>query len=283
MAINANGIGAFVDNSRIEGENLVSDLYVDIGVAEKTEDGKEFLDRVQKGIKVAVSTGLTNAKLVAESGVAKGREYTSKIVEGVFNHLAILLKEKPAGENTYTVNSDLVICNAVSTNADNGINQEGNTMDKSELVTAIICNASNKFTVADKASLNAMSFDALVNALHSNAVDQQVTVEQAQAVIEKAGLTVNSADFDKEAYVAFIENKDSFEAFKKEKDEAKSKKVKEIVSKSKMPEKDVQNMSDAGLDALYNSLVPVQNYGSNHQTVTNNDRSTGGRKVSYED
>ena len=279
LAQNANGIGAFVDNSRIEGGNLVADLYVDIAKAETTDDGKELINRIQNGIKVAVSTGLTNAKLVAEKGVAKARNYTNKIVDGVFNHLAILLRETPAGENTYTVNSDLVICNADLSSANNGKTQEVVEMDKSELVTAIICNASNKFSVADKASLNAMSLDALVNALHSNAVEKDVTVETAQKVIESAGLTVNSADFDKEAYAAFIENKDAFDKFKKEKDADKKKKVDEIVSKSKMPEKDVQNMSDAGIDALFNSLVPTQNYGVNQQTVTNNDRTNSGAEI----
>jgi len=231
--------------------------------------------------KVAVSTGLTNAKIVAEKGVAKAREYSSKIVEGVFNHLAILLREPPAGENTYTVNSDLVICNAVSTNADNGINKEVVPMDKGELVTAIICNASNKFTVADKDSLHAMPLDALVNALHVNAVEKEVGVEAAQAVIEKAGLTVNSADFDKEGFAAFVANKEAFMKFKAKADEDKNKKVDTIVNHCKMAKDDVLKMSDAGIDALHNSLAPTQNYGANLQTVTNNDRSEGVRKVEY--
>jgi len=48
LAQNANGIGAFVDNCRIENSNLVADLYVDIETAEKTADGKELINRIEK-------------------------------------------------------------------------------------------------------------------------------------------------------------------------------------------------------------------------------------------
>ena len=167
----------------------------------------------------------------------------------------------------------------VGSSASNLINRGDKKMDKDTLVLAIIANSANRYTQADKDSLTAMSEIDLVNAMHKAVIAPEQTVEQAQAVIEKAGLTVNSADFDKEAFADFVTNQADFSQFKAAKDSAKSEKVAVIVKNSKMVEEDVLKMSDSGIENLFNSLTPAFDYSAQGQPINNNDRGESSGKI----
>lgn len=281
VAINANGVGAFVLSSYMENGNLMADVAVDIDVAERTDNGKEFLNRIQNGEPIGVSTGLTDVKLDKEEGESKGREYAQKIVDAVFNHLAILLTETPAGENTFVHNeeSDTIICFSCQ-NAGDSKTIKVPTMDIDKLVLAAIGNSSTTLSGADSDKLKSMSEEAFVSALSNAIKPQAVTVENAQKVIEEAGLVVTNSQ-DSEGYQSFVNNKADFDVYIAEKTKAKAEKVDQIVANSKMSKEDVEVLSDEGIERLLNSLTPKQDYSAQGQSVTNADRATGETQVDY--
>lgn len=285
VAINSNGVGAFVLNSFMQGDNLMADIAIDVEVAQRTDSGKELVRRIENGEPIGVSTGLDQASLVKESGESKGKSYVRKIVEGVFNHLAILLTEKPAGENTFIHNeeSDLIICNAdISQNAgDSKPNREVNQMDKDKLVLAAIGNSSTTLAGADKDNLQSMSEESFVSKLINSVTPTAPTVEDAQKVIEGAGMVIANSEYNAEEFSTFLANKESFTAFQAEQLKAKTEKVEQIVANSKMSKEQVESLSDDGIENLLNSLTPKQDYSAQGQSVTNASRATGETQVDY--
>ncbi|MCK4623302.1 MAG: DUF2213 domain-containing protein [Desulfuromonadales bacterium] len=111
-AVNAHNIGGMVLNPRVEGKQVVNDLAFDIAVAEKDERGVEAIRRIRNGERIGVSTGL-NADILNVSGKHEDKDYRGILSNLKFDHVAVLLDEAPAGDKTYTVNSDksVMICN----------------------------------------------------------------------------------------------------------------------------------------------------------------------------
>lgn len=105
LAINTHNVGAFIRNPRRDGLKVVNELCVDIEVAEKSEDGIEVLRRMRAGEPVGMSTGL---EMLAYNrlGEVDGRKFSMVGGSFVYNHVAVLLKEPPAGNQCYVLNSD---------------------------------------------------------------------------------------------------------------------------------------------------------------------------------
>ena len=270
-AINAYNVGAFVRNPQLENNVVKNELVFDIEVASKDDRGKEAIRRIKNGEKIGVSTGLTADRL-NNDGVFNGAEYDAEARNLRFDHVAFLLDEPPAGQNTFTVNSGLIVCN-LGTQADNSNNHKVINMDKEKLVLAIIGNSRNGYTQADKDALTGMSEESLVNALYTKPIEKDFTVEDATKVLEGAGLTVNSADFDKDSYQEFVANKEGFQAFQAEKQEARKEIVSKVVANSKMTQEQVESMSDEFLaNMLATVCPPTADHSANNQgTIVNHD------------
>ena len=115
-AINACNFGAFVRNPVKKNKQVVNELWVDVTIANQSDDGKELISRIEKREPVGVSTGLF-ADVEEVAGVYDGREYNSSVTNMKFDHVAVLLREKPAGDDTYTVNGQELIVNSVVENS----------------------------------------------------------------------------------------------------------------------------------------------------------------------
>lgn len=117
VAINAHNIGGFVRNPRKKGKRVFVDFCLDLLVANQSKKGKELLRRIRKKKKVGVSTGLIVDRIENASGVDDfGVEYTKVFRGFTFDHVAVLLDDKAAGEHAGTeliVNS-LEVSNAVT-------------------------------------------------------------------------------------------------------------------------------------------------------------------------
>lgn len=111
LAINQNNIGAIVLNPRLEGNRVINDLAIDVEVAGRDDRGIEVIKRIKNGEKIGVSSGGTG-ELTAENGTHFGNAFKFKVRKLEWDHVAILLGNDPAGENTFVLNSDqTVICN----------------------------------------------------------------------------------------------------------------------------------------------------------------------------
>ena len=333
LAVNAYNVGAFALAPRLDGRHVINDLAVDVQTAERDERGVELLRRIKAGERIGVSTGL-NGELVMVRGNFEGSEYDGIISNIEFDHVAFLLEEPPAGEATYTLNSEggLLVCNLEQSvnelrdqlnaalrakytateycyvedieldpsaviaeidgetwrvpfelNADGqpeftgvGVKvqrvvtyrrdttqqtttTEGGDMDKEKIVLAIIGNAGNSFTGADKARLDGFTELELINALHGAIKPPAVTAEQARAVLEADGLVVNTADAAAEL-TEFQANRDAFNAFKASRDAERTRKVDHIAANSELTADDLAGWDEAKIDRLYNSLQPEPDY-----------------------
>jgi hypothetical protein len=105
LAVNANNIGAFVANPTKSDKYVINELWVDESIANQSEDGKELISRIETGKQVGVSTGLRMQK-IETPGDLNGITYNAIGKDFKFDHVAILLNEKPAGAETYLLNED---------------------------------------------------------------------------------------------------------------------------------------------------------------------------------
>jgi len=295
FAINAHYVGGMVRKPRMVGKQVVNELVFDIEVANKHDSGKKIIERIESGESIGVSTGL-NATVTNQSGSIGATEYAGIVSDIQFDHVAVLLDEPPAGDNTFTINSadeenSVIICNAsTAVSVTNfkpvgdpaGINnQEENDMDKLALVLALIGNSANRLTMGDKDKLLALSENDLVTELHNSVNHPAPSVEDAQSVIESAGLTINAADFDKDAHALFLANQDGFKSFLSGLSAETDKKVEHILANSKMVEADVRALSSTGLENLFATLNPDADFSAQAQPVTNADRSNTEAVVDY--
>ena len=278
LAVNAFNIGAFIMSPRIDGEFIKNDLAIDIAHAKNDSRGIELIKRIKNKDKIGVSTGL-NAQIINMSGEAKGRKYNAAVSDIEMDHLAILLNETPAGESTYTVNSDqsaVFICNMDNTieqkptAATPQTNHKGESMDQDKVVLSIIANAGNTLTESSHASLMGMSEMGLVAAIHNNAAQAEVepvTVEAAVLVVESGGMfAINAADN------ALLEGLRAAET------EKRDKVINSIVEKSEMTIEQLNGMNmDMGvLESLAKSVnAPAADYSMQGANVTNANSATG--------
>ncbi len=261
LAINAFNVGGFIRGSRKEGTRVFNELVFDLNVAMNDDRGTEIVSRIKKGERIGVSTGL-NADIVNVSGRDEVRNIN-------FDHVAVLLNESPAGENTFTVNEELIICNMGDKPK---INQpkEVEDMDKEKIVLAAITNSANTLKDGDKERLMSMSESEFLAALFNSAT---VDIETATSVIESMGMTVNSKQ-DAESYSDYLSNKAQFDAFLSCKAQEREKKVDKIVNAegSDLSIEDLADASDEFLDKLVGMIQPTLDYSAQGQPLTNSDR-----------
>ena len=103
LAINAFNFGGFTRSPVQTGKRVVTDLVIDLEVANKTKRGKKIIERIRQGKKIGVSTGLL-AEVNNAAGKVGKQEYDGTVTNISFDHVAVLLDQAPAGENTFTIN-----------------------------------------------------------------------------------------------------------------------------------------------------------------------------------
>ena len=101
--MNAFNVGGFTRDPKMKGKEVFVDFLIDEEVANKSDDGKEIIRRIEAGEKIGVSTGLNINELEIKSGKDDLGAPYDKIGRGFnFDHVAILLNEKAAGEHAGT-------------------------------------------------------------------------------------------------------------------------------------------------------------------------------------
>jgi len=114
LAVNAFNTGGFIRNPTKKGKIVNAEFWVDIDVANQSEDGIETVNRIKSGETIGVSTGLQLKKeeVTNEDYSWIGSDYR-------FDHVAILLNEEPAGGDvTKIINeSELIVVELDTTNA----------------------------------------------------------------------------------------------------------------------------------------------------------------------
>jgi len=168
LATNAHNIGAFVLAPRMSGAQVICELAVDIELAGRDPRGVDLMNRVKTGMRVAVSTGMRGT-LMQGPGEHNGVPFLATVGGIVFDHVAILLDEEPAGENTYTFNAAepddnaVLICNLADTVNDLRENLRAAIMarfgNEYGYVCDIIINPPGVLIERDDDSLEIMAFD----------------------------------------------------------------------------------------------------------------------------
>lgn len=304
---NKQNIGGWLSEPVKKGKRVFVNFMLDEKIANNSDDGKETIRRIEAGEKIGVSTGLSIASVVNQSGKDDfGAEY-DRIGSGFkFDHVAILLNETAAGGHAGTeliTNSDE--CEIMTFNAeeesllddvsellagdkDYSITLEGGkitvnhkltttkkevrNMKTADLVLAIITNTANGYTVKDSAKLNAMSDDELSSIVATNSLDEATA---------KEFLTTNSAiNFDE--VEEFHANKEAFNKFQANQKVEQQKVIDNIVTNSEYTAELLAGKSDAELTLLTNMLTPEKKavrIAEQKPTITTNSESNS--KVDY--
>ena len=115
LAVNAYNTGGFIRNPTKENKIVNAEFWVDLEIANQSDDGKETVRRIQNGENIGVSTGLQLTK----EDVENNEDYSWVGSDYRFDHVAILLNEEPAGGDvTKIINeSDLMVIELDTTNA----------------------------------------------------------------------------------------------------------------------------------------------------------------------
>ena len=232
LAMNAHNIGGFTRSPRMEGKRVITDLVIDLDVANKSQRGKKIISNIRNGKRIGVSTGLV-ADINNACGSVGDKKFNGKVESMQFDHVALLLDEPPAGDNTYTINHD-----SKTTRVFN--------MDRLELDLSPLA-------IKDRVALQSLTVNELLQA-----VNAETSIEDAKAVIEKAGLHIhNCAEDDVNLY---LNNRADFEAWQKQKNDEIAETRKFILDNSKMTAADLQGMSEATLNSLAKSVAPKNTY-----------------------
>jgi hypothetical protein len=266
FAKGAHEIGAFVKNVTMKGKEVHGDIFIDKEVANRSEQGKSLLHKIARKAKIGVSTGLQIAKVIVKNGVDElGKAFDSVGIGFKFDHLAILDGEVAAGAhagteikfNSENANSLFVV------NHDNGSQSKSNNKEVSSMKIEVdVTDLCKK----DRIKLESMTANELITVV--NAEKQDVTVEEAQAVLESKGLKINSADavvLTAEQHAELTANADSFKAAEK----ARLDGIKEkITANSKIEAGDLDGMSEDALERFAASLVPANDFSVNAGKTT---------------
>ncbi len=233
VAINARNFGGFSKNPRVEGKQVITDLAIDLDVANKHNRGRLIVRKIKGGNKVAVSTGLT-ADIVERKGKVGKRNFSGEVSNIQFDHVAVLLDEQPAGENTYTLNHDRT--------------SKRRSKSMSSVENEVILDVS-PFSLEDKVMLNQVTPNQVLSAIKG-----EPSFEDAKRVVEKAGFQVNQI---KEGDVStYLQNQEEFKTFLEQKQEKRQETVDFIVSNSDMKEDQLASIDEETLESICNSITP---------------------------
>jgi hypothetical protein len=278
VANNKQNIGGYLRNPRKKGKRVFVDFMLDEKIANNSEDGVETIRRIENGEKIGVSTGLGIQRVINKSGRDDfGIGYTREGSGFTFDHVAILLNETAAGEHAGTelitnseecevmrYNAEASVYDDVSellahderyeVSINNGIiavnhqltTNEVGSMNKTEIVLAIVKNSANKYEAKDIDALTDMTDAELASIVATNTLDVDLAKEY---------LKTNAAiDFD--SYEEFHANKDEYQAFKAAKVEAQKAVIDNIVANSEYTAELLSGKSDAELALITNMIAP---------------------------
>ena len=252
LAINAHNIGGFVSNVKRDNNQVVAEIALDIEVAEKDNRGKEVIRRIENSERIGFSTGLP-WNCDEKTGSYGNEPYDFVINKIEWDHLAILLDEKPAGKNTYNIINCNVQDNSVNIDDNQNIsNSEDDSamFDFKTFVKLLIANSANSFFPSDQARLEALDEVSLVNELYSKSSLPAMTEDDAKKLLAEKGLVTNSADELAEYKAHEVE----FKEFLANKAKARKDLIGELVTNSKFDEKTLAAMDDLVLNQLKDSL-----------------------------
>ena len=234
LAINAHNIGGFTRSPIQDKKRVITDLVIDLDIANKSERGKKIIAKIKNGERIGVSTGLI-ADLTESSGRIDKQNFYGTVQNISFDHVAVLLDANPAGENTYTINHSNI-----------KPKKRGMTMDE---ITFDL----TPLAVGDRLKISNLTLNELL--AH---VNHKLSVDEATAIVNEAGLQVNSLKSDDVAI--FNANKVDFELYKAEKLKKTNETKDFIVANSKMTTEQLANMSVEQLDNLASSVAPNNTY-----------------------
>lgn len=261
-------IGAQVIDSKMKGDENIAEIWIDKEVAERTDRGKDLLNRAENKMPIGVSTGLIPRKVRNESGTDKLGQKYNKVVEAFeYDHLALLLDEQAAGaaagtQIIYNESQEALIVNHDDGGQPESLQQEENSM--------IV-----EFDISDLSKAERVQFGALTVNEIMEAVNREfepVSLDDAKEVVTNAGLLVNSKEDGQ-----FISNEDAEILANAKKFEVE--RVNEIrdhiVANSEMTNELIKDMTEEQLMGIYNSLdVRKKNYSMKDTVVTNSQSSS---------
>lgn len=260
-------IGAQVIDSKMIGDENIAEVWIDKEVAERTEKGKDLLNRAENKMPIGVSTGLIPRKVRNEEGTDKlGQRYNKVVEQFDYDHLALLLDEKAAGAAAGTQ----IIYNesqeALIVNHEDGGQPESQQEENSMKVEFDISDLSK----AERVQFGALTVNEIMEAV--NREFEPVSLDDAKEVVTNAGLLVNSSE-DGE----FITKEDAqFLANAKKLEVERVNEIREnIVANSEMTNELVKDMNEDQLMGIYNSLdTRKKDYSMNDTVVTNSSQTS---------
>jgi hypothetical protein len=256
LAVNSHNVGGIVLNPSIDKDGrVINELAIDLNVANKDSRGQEIVKRIKNKEQIGVSTGLM-ITTTDESGESKGRNYSARINSMKFDHVAILLNETPAGENTFTLNNELTKLSGFP--GDHKQNEEQSMDHKIDI---------GHLALGDRETIKSLNADQILKALN-----KVVTVEEATSIVENSGLSVNS--IKKEEIESYQANKKDFDSFIANKKKEREKLESNLVANSDFSKEEVSGMSDEFLLKLLKMKTPDQDYSLNGSVTTNASQST---------
>lgn len=146
--INAFHVGAWNRNVALEGNRVSIEKWIDIEVAEKTENGKRLIERLQnlekgEGEPISTSVAAMVEKLPADG--KQGYSWVANIKQ--FDHDAILLDEAPAASPEQGVGMMVNCEDAVAFNVNEAVFEKKTARQKDEEMSMAV---REKFGSADK-------------------------------------------------------------------------------------------------------------------------------------
>ncbi len=264
-------VGAFVKNVKMIGKEVFGEIWIDNEIAERCEKGKRLLQRIANKSKIGVSTGLEIAKIIAQEGLDDlGKAFNSVGKTFKFDHVAILDEnEEAAGSHASTE----IVYNSSTGESLFVINHDEGSQPESKPKVNVMEHKIDlaDLSKADRAKVMAVNAQDILEAL--TATRPEVTVSEAQTLLESKGMKVNSADsvvLSKKEHEELKTNADLFLANEKERvDEIKL----SIKTNSKMEDKDLEGMTEMALTRLANSLTPENDFSVNDGLTTNSAKS----------
>lgn len=169
LAVNAFNIGGMVRNPKMEGNNVVNEFWLDLEIANQSDDGIELISRIENGEEVGVSTGLSVQQEIT-NGQQDGVDYNWVARQINYDHVAILLNEKAAGAHvgtklqTNTSNVDIVNC-AVLADSSAPVADEQPPVIKSNILDQLVNSLKDVFVTKDVE--NAITTDSLEHQLRN--------------------------------------------------------------------------------------------------------------------
>ena len=252
IAMNAHNVGAFIRNPKMKGKEVYTDVLIDETVANLSDDGREIIKRIEEGGQIGVSTGLAINQVSDESGTDElGASYSKTGYGFNFDHVAILLNEKPAGAHAGTemiLNTDnpdepiFVVNVATGTESVISINLDGDNKVTPEQIKELITQVNESIDEGeiefvqhnnsedqemDKSLLVQLIIANALNAFTSEDKDRLTAMNESDLVgalcvevdVDAAREVMTTNGYDFEGYENFTANKDQFEAFQKSENE----------------------------------------------------------------